>query len=125
MGIPEKLKARGFHGHRHGFRCRLGMPGLREERSFFFSNRRGKATSLGIQERLEQGESMGQGTTSDADWACRGDGKNVHFCKIEKGELQVWVYKTRFEQGDSIGTGTTSDADRACRGHAYNVHFFR
>ena len=91
----------------------------------FFQIEEGKLQVWVYKKGLEQGESMGQGTTSDADWACRGDEKNVRFCKIEKGELQVWVYKTRFEQGDSIGTGTTSDADRACRGDEKKVHFFR
>ena len=65
---------------------------------------------------------MGTGTTSDADWACRGNAKNVHFFQIEEGELQVWVYQKSFEQGDSMGTGTTSDADWSCRGDA--KHFF-
>ena len=68
---------------------------------------------------------MGTGTTSDADWACRGDEKNVHFFQIEKGELQAWVFKKSFEQWDSIGTGTTSDADWACQGNGKNVHFFQ
>ena len=33
VGVSEKLCARGFHWHRHDFRCRFGMPWLREERS--------------------------------------------------------------------------------------------
>ena len=28
---------------------------------------------------------MGTGTTSDADWACQGDGKNVHFFSDSRG----------------------------------------
>ena len=39
---PERLGPRGFHGHRHDFRCRLGMPGRREERPFCFSIREGE-----------------------------------------------------------------------------------
>ena len=64
---------------------------------------------------------MGTGTTSDADWGCHGDAKNVHIFQIEEGEVQVWVYQKSFEQGDSMGTGTTSDADWACRGDEKNV----
>ena len=85
MGIPEKLRARGFHGHRHGFRCRLGMPGLREERSFFKKKEEGKLQVWVYQKGIEQGDSMGTGTTSDADWACRGDEKNVLFFENRKG----------------------------------------
>ena len=44
---------------------------------------------------FEQGDSMGTGTTSDADWACRGDAKNFHFFQIEEGELQIWVYQKK------------------------------
>jgi hypothetical protein len=99
------------------------MPGRRGERSFF-QIEVGELHVWVYKKSFEQGDSMGTGTTSDADWACHGDEKNVHFF-IEEGELQVWVYKKGFEQGDSIGTGTTSDADWACRGGEKNVHFFQ
>ena len=39
----------------------------------------GKLQVWVYQKGLEQGDSMGTGTTSDADWACLGDEKTVHF----------------------------------------------
>ena len=77
----------------------------------FLKIERGELQVWVYKKSFEQGDSMGTGTTSDADWACRGDEKNVHYFQIEEGELQIWVYQKSFEQGDSIGTGTTSDAD--------------
>ena len=97
------------------------MPGRREERSFFSDRRERELQVWVYQKSFEQGDCMGTDTTSDADWECRGDGKNVHFFQIEEGELQVRVYQKSFEQGDSMGTGTTSDADWACRGDEKNV----
>ena len=38
---------------------------------------------------------MGTGTTSDADWACQGDEKNVHFFQIVEGELPACVHPER------------------------------
>ena len=37
------------------------------------------------QKSFEQGDSIGTGTTPDADWACRGDEKNVHFFSDRRG----------------------------------------
>ena len=48
-----------------------------------------------IQRCFEQRDSMGTGTTSDADWACQGDEKNVHFFYTVEGELQAWVHPER------------------------------
>ena len=96
------------------------MPGRREERSFFQIEERERQIWV-YQKSFEEGDSIGTRTTSDADWACHDDEKNVHCFQIEEGDLQVWVYKKSFEQGDSMGTGTTSDADWACRGDAKNV----
>ena len=38
---------------------------------------------------------MFPGTTSDADWACQGEEKNVLFFQIVEGELQAWVHPER------------------------------
>ena len=65
------------------------MPGRREERSLFFQIEEGGLQVWVYKIFFEQGDSMGTGTTSDADWACRGNAKNVHFFQIEEGELQV------------------------------------
>ena len=40
-----------------------------------------------IQRCFEQGDSMGTGTISDADWACQGDEKNVHFFSDSRGRV--------------------------------------
>jgi hypothetical protein len=48
---------------------------------------------------FEQGDSIGTGTTSDADWACHGDEKNVHFFQIEKGELEVGYTRKGLNKG--------------------------
>ena len=48
---------------------------------------------------FEQGDSIGRGTTSDADWACHGDEKNVHFFQIEKGELEVGYTRNGSSKG--------------------------
>ena len=48
-----------------------------------------------IQRVFEQGDSMGTGTTSDADWACQGDEKNVLFFSIREGELPALVHPER------------------------------
>ena len=58
---------------------------------FFLQIEEGNLQVWVYKKGLEQGESMGQGTTSDADWACQGDEKNVHFVQIVEGELPAWV----------------------------------
>ncbi len=46
LGTSREALGRRNLGHRHDFRCRLGMPGLREKRSFV-QDRIGVATGLG------------------------------------------------------------------------------
>ena len=70
----------------------IGYAGATKRTLIFFQIEEGEPQVLVYQKSFEQGDSMGTGTTSDADWACRGDEKNVHFLQIEEGELQVWVY---------------------------------
>jgi len=65
----------------------------------FFQIEEGKLQVWVYKKGLEQGESMGQGTTSDADWACRGDEKNVHFCKIEKGSYRFGYTRQGLSKG--------------------------
>ena len=36
---------------------------------------------------FEEGDSIGAGTTSDADWACQGEAKNVQFCVDSSGRV--------------------------------------
>ena len=88
----------------------IGQAGA-TRRTFIFQIEERERQIWVYQKSFEQGDSIGTGTTSDADWACHGDEKNVHFFQIEEGEPQVWVYQKSLEQGDSISTGTVSDAD--------------
>ena len=66
-------------------------------RNFCFQIKEGKLQVWVYQKGLEQADSIGTGTASDADWACRGDAKNVHFFQIEEGKLQAWVYTKSFD----------------------------
>ena len=55
-------------------------------RTFIFSDSKGVSYRLGyIQRGLERRDSIGTGTTSDADWACHGDEKDVYFFSDSRG----------------------------------------
>ena len=60
------------------------MPGRREQRSFF-EIEMGEPQVWVYQKSFEQEDSIGTGTTSDADWSCRADEKNVHFFSDRRG----------------------------------------
>ena len=40
-------------------------------------------------------DSIGTGTTSDADWACQGYEKNVQFFQIVEGKVPAWIHPER------------------------------
>ena len=67
------------------------MPACRKNVEFVFPIVEGSRLGY-IQRGFEQRDFIGTGTTSDADWACQGDEKNVHFFQIVEGELPAWVH---------------------------------
>ncbi len=57
----------------------IGHAGAARRTFIFFHIEEGELQVWVYQKSFEQGDSIGTGTTSDADWACHGDEKNVHF----------------------------------------------